>query len=672
MIFLVLALLLVSAATITLLFKIEIEKSLFIVVCSIVIILMISGIVGYLLIGYYLILCLMAVGFILAVGKIIFNKKTRAEFNILDYITPGVIVFMLASVLYAFVMRGKMIMVTDAAVHWGYATKCMYITNNIYNGIQTLSIPIFNYFIVKIAGFDESYLFVGRWIVMWAAICLPISKIKWDKWYKALIYAVLVYIICGTINTKPILHMDLPLGIFAGAIAALIAIDFKDKKSYIIVALGVIVLGNIKAASGLEMALFIFGLTFIVRFSDKNNKLSRYDIFGFSLLAISLVVSEILKRLTIKDIYSIVDIEAYIPLNYQDMIAKLTSGSIILLYIITLVSIIATILIYNKIYKKNKTKITKVVLLVSLILTGIFIVLTVFKLYSNIFSALSNRDQVLFITYWEKFLTKGYFGRQIRWLLGMLAAYIVSICVLCIKKEYVLKVSLQSAYIIICIFSYSLMLILAYLAVFPEIEASGFAANHRYIGTIIVFSVVLLTGYISLSNDMWINKKYQIICAMLLLALVSRDAPLLGSAYHLNVRGEANTHLSVVADAEIIKTHTNKDDRIYYINQNYDDFYLSGWSTNAWIRYEIAPRYLNWQDWSLGSEYNDVDRSTINIESDEWREILVKDYDYIYIFSSDNKFWSRYGELFGVGHKTNARALYEIIPEGKLKIVWQE
>ncbi len=655
-------LLFVLAFSIKVLLKFKIEQALFLSFCAVTFLLFLFGAVGYLVVGYYFIVGLSAALFVTSLALLAFSKKSRSGFSVKNYLTPGVAVFLLANLIYFFFMRGEIMAITDAAVHWGYATKWMYETGRIYIGVQTLSVPLLNYFLVKTAGYTESYLFLGRWMIMWTAIILPVSDVKWDKWYKVLLYAVMAYMILGVIDPVPKMFMDLPLGVVAGALSAMLAVMPNRPRAQITAAFGVVVLGNIKNGTGILFSIFVIGFAVLIYFTNNKKEDKRHGIYCLAAFSAALVFAELFRRVTHEsNIKDNAEAGMVIRLDYQQIVSKLTQTTILGLIIVTVV--VAAFFVFLVVKKNKEGKRVGLLYKTTLAVMCLFAALTLYKVYSGFLSSLSYNDQVIFINYWEKYFVKGYFGWQIRNLIGMIIAFTVACGLLCLKKEHVKSFGAQSAYMALCMLFYAFALIVAYLDVFIEIEAADYAAMHRYIGSSIVFVAMWITGYIALSDGIWQEEKRQIVAAVILLAFLSRETPAMGTVYNYGLRGEAGVHKGVIQYASEIKNNTDAGDKIYFISQEYDNStYLSDWSANAWIRYEIAPRYLNWVFWSLGKEFDDVDPSTLNVDSDDFKNILLEEgYDYVYLYKTDEKFWESYGGLFSPESETSNRKLYKVL-----------
>lgn len=629
---------------------------------------MVAGLLGGLKGGLYIVYALTALSIVYLSALVIAGRKQTKKLRIEDYITPGFVIFILSTALYAFVIRGKMLWETDVAFHWGYATRYMYLTDHFYKGIQTLGAPILNYFIVKTVGYQESYLYAGRWIMIWIPVCLAVSDIGWNKWYKAALYAIGAYMLTGVIDDTPSLLMDLPLGIFSGGMCAMLAWNNDDIRPYVTASFGIFVLTNIKNGFGLVMSVMVMGFAILVNIiKHKDTKFEfRKQGLGILLTIASVIISYLVNKLSIQPLTADTN-NTDQTFHYIQIINNLKSVKFLGLLVITIILLTYTIvqLVQWRRTRKDEKPTKKLIILSAV--SAMALIASLYKAYSLAFSALSHDDQVIFINFWELFYTKGYWGTQIRVLLALLIGFIIIVSFILIKKHYRTTVLCQSFYMLLCILGYALLLIIAYITVFNRQEAEDFAAHHRYIGSIMIFVMIWLLGLIFTKDDIWlVTENKQILCFTAVMILLSRDAPIPGSAYHFNIRGESGTHINAANDAKWILSNTPCDARIYFIAQNNDDYFLNYWSINVWLRYEIAPRYLNGDKYSLGSSYENTqdDYSLWNTTPEIWAQKLAEEYDYVYIYAADDEFRDNYSQLFEPDTNLESNTLYRVHPDG--------
>ena len=90
------------------------------------------------------------------------------------------------------------------------------------------------------------------------------------------------------------------------------------------------------------------------------------------------------------------------------------------------------------------------------------------------------------------------------------------------------------------------------------------------------------------------------------------------------------------------------------------------------FRYEMSPenKVPTWA-WSLGDPYNEMDIWTSNISVEEFGLILRK-YDYIYLYNIDEQFLNKYWELFGFSQNVHDFSLWSINSDNQLLLNYEE
>jgi len=103
------------------------------------------------------------------------------------------------------------------------------------------------------------------------------------------------------------------------------------------------------------------------------------------------------------------------------------------------------------------------------------------------------------------------------------------------------------------------------------------------------------------------------------------------------------------------------------VNPKTDKVYIIAVATNGfdyWVnRYNITPimTNINKESWSIGKPYYKGDIWTEDISKVEWTEVLKVNYNYVYIYKTNNKFNKTYGSIFqgGSSHIKN-NTLYHV------------
>ncbi len=169
----------------------------------------------------------------------------------------------------------------DDFSHWGLAVRSIYVFNglNITAGIlqpQTLGMPIFNAFIVSLAGYKEGYMLCGMYFVYWVSLLLPVSRKKWNELNIVAVYSIILFAIVLLIShdKRPNLYNDANLAIITGALIAYLYMTREhDNRSNAVFIGGIMLLPHIKNVVGIVFALFVitfWGYQLVV--NDKVNK----------------------------------------------------------------------------------------------------------------------------------------------------------------------------------------------------------------------------------------------------------------------------------------------------------------------------------------------------------------------------------------------------------------
>ena len=105
---------------------------------------------------------------------------------------------------------------------------------------------------------------------------------------------------------------------------------------------------------------------------------------------------------------------------------------------------------------------------------------------------------------------------------------------------------------------------------------------------------------------------------------------------------------------KLIRKNVKAGERVYTVITNSDGFEY--WT----LRYTISPILTNINQlyWSIGEPYSESDIWTRNYDVQEWKQILMDSYDYVYLFRVEEKFEKKYGKLFD--SKIESNQLYKV------------
>ena len=378
--------------------NIDVEKIIPCTIFSIILIIYLFGLINLLKFGVYFI-------FILAIGSLILlcinfmkNKVSVVEF-IKTLFKPTIFLWIVGIITLFFYYEGRMLIEWDEFSHWGDVVKMMYY-NNIYNtNPASLSaarayppvMSIFQYFVENISfnGYKEHYLFCAYQTFVISLFLPFIKNIKWREIFKIIIIVIVIIL-------APILFFSIPfyynsiyidpfLGILFGYIMANIFINKEYNKFQIIsISLALFTLTLTKDIAPVFSLLSILYVFFDLVIINKNYKFinrSNFKLFIqklkpiwiFLIVVVASYLSWKINAMininnlasshpsTIKDVikallhyggtYRVTVVDNYVSTlrNYR----FIEMGNI---YIITLVMIIFSMLIYKNEKKDEKKK----------------------------------------------------------------------------------------------------------------------------------------------------------------------------------------------------------------------------------------------------------------------------------------------------------------------------
>ncbi len=220
-----------------------------------------------------------------------------------------------------------------------------------------------------------------------------------------------------------------------------------------------------------------------------------------------------------------------------------------------------------------------------------------------------------------------------------------------------LKLGLLS--IIVQSITFSAGMLIVYMYKFPYYEAVELASVNRYLGILynsiwffFILSVVYLIQY---SRKKATAISLVLLCLSLSTGQVSEVGNYLQRIPASNSISDYNAYRGFF---ETVQSKTESDSRIYFVSQ---------WTTgyDYWItKYYLFPRRINpgctplSPTWSIGVPKNDNDVWTMMLTAEQWRDILVRDYDYVAIYKLNDYFLEEYSELFMNSEEIGEQKLY--------------
>jgi hypothetical protein len=625
---------------------------------------LITGLTGILGIGFYLILAAM----IIASAAGIFLTLKHKSFDIYEVITPGMVVLVLSCLLYFVTVRNVGFHRWDEASHWGTAVKHMYLTNQMYFGLQTMGLPMFSYFMARVAGYSEGLVYLSRWMFIWSGIVILMKDIKWKAWYLALIGWALSACIVNIISAEPMYYMDKPLGVLAGVLIAYLMLNKNGGlRKDILVLLGVLVLPHIKDSIGLEMSAFVLIFYITSGLISEGVRSKRFWIKNAGMLAGiagSYMISGLFKSGRLVDYYNIErmpDLETFFSL--------LTTKSTLLMY--ALFAIAAVFLILS--FKNSKLKEFKHLALVryasltGLIISSYFIIQ---KVVLGLYQSFEPQGALYYKNALRKMFYESFYGKPTYLLLLFFTAF--AIFVYLQHKKTSIKENTFNILSIVVVLMHGFVLALLYSMTAEPWQGNTLSSYTRYYMAAIMIASFVVLAQILYKENLFIKNMHKMIAIGALSLLLLNTFPVPHDINFIKYDAEYKSFENGLKEyasktADDVNPIIPEDGDVFIICQNNGGKWADHGIPN-WIHYYILPRETNFISFSFGEKYYDDDRLTEDVEMSELQE-RISDYDYIYIDNADESFYARYGGMLAAQPK-GGRAIYEV-SDGGFELIWE-
>ena len=593
------------------------EESLPATCASVVMILLLAGFCNILAAGVWIILAAAAV--LTGVCVVLNCRKHSWKSTVSGLFTPGFVIFTVLFAVLAFCNRGKLVHEMDAFSHWADVVKSMTIRNSFATDAAALTefpsyppgISLFQYLYERIgtilcpsAEFNEGWLYHAYQVFL-AAFCMPVfAKCRHKDGLGNLIGAVCVFLAPFFLyyNTYDSLMVDSLIGILSGCgMAYLILSEPDDSVMNANVLAAVAMLCLVKDA-GLLFAVFLavaFALRMIL--SGKEPAVGKKFRFNWSIGAVlAVAVPKLVWELELA--ISGAEKSFSDPFDFGVLIRILTGGDTS--YRKGVLPDFVERFITGTVEFRN----------IGIRMTYIgFLFLAFAVLY---FLVIRSRKKE----------SGGTFRRVWFWiLLVQTVVYAGGLC-------------------------------LAYIFKFNEWEATRLDSFERYIR--IGFQAVWMALVLIFARTAQREGKRKALMTFLLLALTVASVPA-GPVVCLlsrdNVANSVEERQEFVSMTEKIAENVPADKDVFVMEAR-DDF---GYAYRG-IRYLIRPmrtQNRNIRTWCLGGPNNSED---VSFTPEEWREELLKYYDYVAIYAADDYFLERYSGLFADPDGIRDGALYSV------------
>ena len=646
----VFALLYIVSLAVKVIFDLKIEAALFAVMCAVIVFQTVMGLFSWMHIAQIVIYCAAGLSLVYLIYKAAVQKH---PLKIGEAITPGVVLIVFAVLFYFLAVRNNVFHIKDEVTAYGISVKRMLATNrtDIFG-----SVPVFAYFVNKLAGFSEGMVFTSKWLFMWICLCLPLTNLKWDKWYVALIYGAVGFGVLTLINPEPMFLMDGSIGVMSGALAGYLSVNLK-KSCPVVLGLGLMVLTMIKDMAGILFGMFVLLFMAVyaaVVFAEKEFKINRKSVINAAVIVVSAALSVFLAAKTV---------------GMPQVVRNVFSSYKIILALGALVLLAAGLLVlYKKVLHKHiKGKIAAAGGTVLFFGAAA----AIYKITWKAVLSFGYDRQQDFVYSLSKYFGKTYFGINFTALIGLAVVFLVAISIAALKKEYIKHAVSQACAMIFVMFIYGFMVAYIFTVQYSSL-LSDMNGLERYMGSVVIMALVWLMGMVFAAGSYWQNNTKQIVSLCVLSSLLIRSYPVYGEtmfniynvstiSFREGVRPFAEKH------AEKLMEYTPEDAVILFVNQNTGENY-SNTGVEYWINYFMVPRRLGSRVSSFSADKTKAGGIFSVFCTKEQFGELISGSDYVYVMETDDTFWESYGEYFPERTDGSEGTLYEVIKDGKLRL----
>lgn len=589
-------------------FKRKFEENLVLTIVSYITIIFLTGVFGNLNIGFYLILLLN----LLLLGYNIYSiikKKVNLQEQVFTF---GFILFVITYILILWVSAARNSVQWDEFSHWSLVTKNMFKLGNLGLGEDANLLcrsylsgtSMFQFFCTKLSGeFKEGMLYIGMNIMIVSTIIPMFKNLKSRRRLIAYIcYGIMFFI---PMYFYPTIYKSIYVdGILALAFAYTLYSYFTDKDEN---------LSKFKVIN--LMASFLF-LGFI-----KN--------FGLVLAAGCLFII-LVDNIFIRNKFSFKTLWKNSKFLWLAIIPMILVEAIWL-----------GLLKYNKINDVETSGILPTIL-------------NFVKGDLLPYQETTAKNYILAL--FETPLTIGYpFSFIMCICLSIILAYIV------VKQSDNKKIiSVMLTLSIVGAFAYAvLLLFVPFLSLFSEYEATRLASYARYmnsyiLGLILIEMAIIIT---KLSENKEKFQKFTLIFFTIFVVTFPfgyiEQFTILARS---DVQGTIDERSKFNDFERLLEENVQKDEKVYFIatNTNGFEYYVA--------KYIATPIKMQIAQWSISEEpYYEGDIWTTVLTAEQWSNELINNYEYVYLYTIDEKFIANYGRLFYNGEENiRNNQLYKI------------
>ena len=581
---------------------------------GIIIILYVFGLLGMLQYGVAFICVMSFLLYILSI--VVLSRKHNIGDLKSDFFTPGFWVFCVLYLGLIYINHGKLADTWDEFSHWMDCVKAMTYVNDFVTNPAAHStfqsyppaMSLFQYFYQKIylhmypmAEFSEWRMYMAYQLLAFSTFFPFMQKINFRRPISAFccLISILVVPLIFYSGFYTTVYIDPFLGIVAGTGFAMILLEEKKDHIYELYIIFECVVLVLSKDAGTYFALFLASAYLMDNIESNNTeKIHNRNICMRVIPAILPLLATIVAKISWK---------------YQIMISK---AEVVFGGKIDLIAFGKMLIFQNDTTYKQ-------------------------KVVSNYIEACYFRGIIVAghtISYFEIFI-----------------AFIIMLIILkaVSKKKWNSVLTLLILQALIYIYSLGA----TYISNFSEYEAVKLASFERYIGmTYLTLTIVIVLWGIKIVQRK--SAVMECLFGVVLVICTGISVPkdtISGLLKREYISSSIQTRSRYEVLNQKIHSIAGTDSAIYYISQENDGF-------DYWVaRFDARPDTFSPNfSWSIGKTTKQGDVWTQDISAADWREELLKNYDYVALYKLNDYFYEHYSSLFKDRDKIKEDSLYKI------------
>lgn len=193
----------------------SIEPSIFVAMATMIVLVYLGGLVGLLESTAKMVFL---GGLMLLIHSLYLSIRSDDPWQ--ELFTPGVMVFVLACIVYAVHFRGARYHAWDEFSHWGLATKSLLQNHHFADGsgyITFLHYPpgtaVWHYMVCRLSSYSDANVYLAHFMLLTAPLLLLFQGVKWRQWgWLPGIVAIVAFLVLGLGHGIVCLYVDHVLG----------------------------------------------------------------------------------------------------------------------------------------------------------------------------------------------------------------------------------------------------------------------------------------------------------------------------------------------------------------------------------------------------------------------------------------------------------------------------